>query len=163
MRYFLFCAVLGYAAAIEMFGREQSSAVKGRLMCDGRPAVGVKVKLWDVDRTDADDLMDEKYSDVNGEFHLAGWTKEYTTIDPKLSIYHDCNDGLKPCQRKFSILIPDSYVSHGKSPRKPCQRKFSILIPDSYVSHGKSPRKVYDAGTIQLSGSFPGESRDCIN
>ncbi|ETN77681.1 hypothetical protein RB195_009789 [Necator americanus] len=140
MQYFLICALLGYAAAIEMFGRDQSSAVKGRLMCDGRPAVGVKVKLWDVDRTDADDLMDEKFTDTNGEFHLAGWTKEYTTIDPKLSIYHDCNDGIKPCQRKFSILIPDSYVSSGKV-----------------------PKKVYDAGTIQLAGSFPGESRDCIN
>ncbi|CAJ0599811.1 unnamed protein product [Cylicocyclus nassatus] len=138
--YLLLCALLGYASAIELFGRDQSSAVKGRLVCDGRPAAGVKVKLWDVDRTDADDLMDEKVSDRNGEFHLAGWTKEYTTIDPKLSIYHDCNDGLKPCQRKFSILIPDSYVSHGKT-----------------------PKKVYDAGTIQLSGSFPGESRDCIN
>ncbi|KIH53298.1 hypothetical protein ANCDUO_16577, partial [Ancylostoma duodenale] len=51
MRYFLLCALFGYAAAIEMFGRDQSSAVRGRLMCDGRPAVGVKVKLWDVDRS----------------------------------------------------------------------------------------------------------------
>ncbi|VDM78595.1 unnamed protein product [Strongylus vulgaris] len=92
MKYLLLCALLGYATAIELFGRDQSSAVRGQLMCDGRPAVGVKVKLWD-----------------------------------------------------------------------PCQRKFSILIPDSYVSHGKVPKKVYDAGTIQLAGSFPGESRDCIN
>ena len=47
------------------------------------------VKLWDVDRTDADDLMDSGYTDANGDFHLSGWTKEYTTIDPKLAIYHE--------------------------------------------------------------------------
>ncbi|PAV57160.1 hypothetical protein WR25_26173 [Diploscapter pachys] len=136
----LLVVVVGYSLAIELFGRDQSSAVRGKLVCDGRPAADVKVKLWDVDRTDADDLMDSGYTDANGDFHLSGWTKEYTTIDPKLAIYHDCNDGIKPCQRKFSILLPDKYVSHGKV-----------------------PQKVYDAGVIQLSGAFPGESRDCIN
>uniref|UniRef100_A0A0K0D5B3 Transthyretin-like family protein n=1 Tax=Angiostrongylus cantonensis TaxID=6313 RepID=A0A0K0D5B3_ANGCA len=95
MRCFLVLVTLGYVAALEMLGRDQSASVKGQLMCDGRPAVGVKVKLWDVDRTDIDDLMDEKYTDTNGQFFLSGWTKEYTTIDPKLSIYHDCNDGIK--------------------------------------------------------------------
>ncbi|CAD6193103.1 unnamed protein product [Caenorhabditis auriculariae] len=136
----IFCSVVAIASCIEMFGRDQSAAVEGRLMCDGRPAVGVKVKLWDVDRMDSDDLLDSGTTDQNGEFHLAGWTKEYTTIDPKLNIYHDCNDGLMPCQRKFGIKIPDSYVSHGKT-----------------------PKTVYNAGTLQLAGSYPGESRDCVN
>ncbi|KAK6045950.1 Transthyretin-like family protein, partial [Cooperia oncophora] len=118
MRCILVCAILGYATPWTYSAEINQFQVRGRLICDGRPAVGVKVKLWDVDRTDMDDLMDEKTTNMNGEFQLAGWTKEYTTIDPKLSIYHDCNDGIKPCQRKFSILIPDSYVSHGKVPRK---------------------------------------------
>ncbi|CAB3399165.1 unnamed protein product [Caenorhabditis bovis] len=141
MKFFIVVLALFSASfAIEMFGRDQSAAVRGRLVCDGRPASGVLVKLWDVDRTDSDDLMDSGNTDNNGEFYLAGWTKEYTTIDPKLTIYHDCNDGIKPCQRKFGIMLPDSYVSHGKN-----------------------PKKVYDAGTIQLAGQYPGESRDCIH
>ncbi|KAK6044926.1 hypothetical protein COOONC_17568, partial [Cooperia oncophora] len=52
MRCILVCAILGYATAVDLFGRDQSSAVRGRLICDGRPAVGVKVKLWDVDRSE---------------------------------------------------------------------------------------------------------------
>ncbi|CCD69940.1 Transthyretin-like family protein [Caenorhabditis elegans] len=134
------CALFGVAASIEMFGRDQSSAVRGKLICDGRPASGVLVKLWDKDTLDSDDLLDSGTTDGNGDFHLAGWTKEYTPIDVKLNIYHDCNDGIKPCQRKFGIKIPDSYTSSGKV-----------------------PKKVYDAGVIQLAGSYPGESRDCIH
>ncbi|VDM30061.1 unnamed protein product [Toxocara canis] len=45
----------------------------------------------------------------------------------------------------------------------PCQRKITIVIPDSYVSSGKTPKKIYDAGTIELSGKFKGEERDCLN
>ncbi|CAI2357278.1 unnamed protein product [Caenorhabditis sp. 36 PRJEB53466] len=133
-------ALVGAVAAIEMFGRDQSSAVRGKLICDQKPAVGVKVKLWDKDTLDADDLLDEGHTDANGDFQLSGWTKEYTPIDVKLNIYHDCNDGFKPCQRKFGIKIPDSYTTSGKV-----------------------AKKVYEAGVIQLAGSYPGESRDCIN
>ncbi|PIC18798.1 hypothetical protein B9Z55_024564 [Caenorhabditis nigoni] len=149
-------AFFGVAASIEMFGRDQSSAVsfeditntkrikafqvRGKLICDQRPAAGVLVKLWDKDTLDSDDLLDSGTTDANGDFQLGGWTKEYTPIDVKLNIYHDCNDGIKPCQRKFGIKIPDSYTSSGKV-----------------------PRKVYDAGVIQLAGSYPGESRDCIH
>ncbi|KAI6204971.1 hypothetical protein M3Y94_00739200 [Aphelenchoides besseyi] len=46
---------------------------------------------------------------------------------------------------------------------KPCQRKITVKIPDSYVSDGKKPSKVYDAGTLELSGKFKGEERDCIH
>uniref|UniRef100_A0A158PCC1 Transthyretin-like family protein n=1 Tax=Angiostrongylus cantonensis TaxID=6313 RepID=A0A158PCC1_ANGCA len=121
-------------------GRTQSSGVKGRLICDGKPAVGVTVKLYDDDRgVDADDLMASGKTNSNGEFELRGYTEEFTPIDPKLNIYHDCNDF------------------------KPCQRKFTIKLPDKYITNGKIPRAIYDAGTIQLSGAFPGEERDCFH
>lgn len=42
---------------------------------------------------DLDDLMAEGRSDSNGRFELSGNNAEVTTIDPKLNIYHDCNDG----------------------------------------------------------------------
>lgn len=46
---------------------------------------------------DTDDLLDEGKTDQNGHFELKGYTHEITTIDPKLNIYHDCEDGLKVC------------------------------------------------------------------
>lgn len=44
---------------------------------------------------DPDDLLDQGYTDQNGEFMLQGNTVELTPIDPILKVYHDCDDGLK--------------------------------------------------------------------
>ena len=41
---------------------------------------------------DLDDLMDEGVSDADGRFELRGSETEITDIDPKLNVYHDCND-----------------------------------------------------------------------
>ncbi|GMT18163.1 hypothetical protein PFISCL1PPCAC_9460 [Pristionchus fissidentatus] len=141
MRSLVLFPLLALTVASLGIGRTQSSGVKGRLMCNDRPAIGVKVKLYDDDRgIDPDDLMADGKTNADGYFDLKGYTSEFTPIDPKLNIYHDCEDGIKPCQRKFTILIPDSYITQGET-----------------------PRKIYDAGQIQLAGAFPGESRDCIN
>uniref|UniRef100_A0A7E4VAF8 Transthyretin-like family protein n=1 Tax=Panagrellus redivivus TaxID=6233 RepID=A0A7E4VAF8_PANRE len=130
----------GTAVAIGI-GRKQAAGVRGQLVCDGKPANGVKVKLYDDDRgIDTDDLLDQGKTDSQGHFELAGYTHEFTTIDPKLNIYHDCNDGLTPCQRKVTIFLPDKYV-------------FS----------GEKPKDYYEAGTIELAGKFKGEERDCLN
>uniref|UniRef100_A0A915D5F2 Uncharacterized protein n=1 Tax=Ditylenchus dipsaci TaxID=166011 RepID=A0A915D5F2_9BILA len=101
-----------------------------------KPASGVKVKLYDVDRTDMDDLMDEGVSDSEGRFELKGHETEFTTIDPKVNIYHDCNDE-----------------------NVPCLKKVAIVIPDTYVTEGEVPRKTFDAGKLNLAGTFSGESR----
>uniref|UniRef100_A0A0N5AY66 Transthyretin-like family protein n=1 Tax=Syphacia muris TaxID=451379 RepID=A0A0N5AY66_9BILA len=134
-----FAALGGYV------GRIQSAGVKGTLLCKGKPASNVLVKLYDDDRVklsglDTDDLMASGKTDSRGYFELNGWDAEFTTIDPKLNIYHDCEDGLKPCQRKISIMIPDGYISPGKV-----------------------AKKYYDAGTIELAGKWAGETRDCIH
>lgn len=81
-------------------GFTQSVAVKGRLMCNGVPAGGVvsalvlmllnvclkRLKLYDVDTFDLDDLMAEGYSDRYGYFFLSGQEREFTSIDPKLNM-----------------------------------------------------------------------------
>ncbi|CAJ0942743.1 unnamed protein product, partial [Mesorhabditis belari] len=136
-----FCDGFNVGSLFGGLGTTQSAGVRGILMCDGKPASRVKVKLWDDDRgIDMDDLLDSGTTDAQGHFELKGYTSEFTTIDPKLNIYHDCNDGIKPCQRKFNIEIPDSYVSEGQI-----------------------PEKIYNAGTIELSGRMSGETRDCLN
>ena len=47
------------------------------------------------DPGDSDDLLDEKYTDKDGEFRVDGTTREMTPIDPVLYIYHDCEDSIK--------------------------------------------------------------------
>ncbi|KAE9551087.1 hypothetical protein FO519_005702 [Halicephalobus sp. NKZ332] len=111
-----YCGILG-------IGKTQSAAVKGVLVCNGQPAENVKVKLYDEDRTDLDDLMSEGVTD-----------------NPKLNVYHDCNDESTPCLKKFSIVIPDTYIADGEE-----------------------PDKVFDVGVLNLAGAFSGESRDCLN
>jgi hypothetical protein len=71
--------------------RKQGVAVSGQLLCNGLPAKNVHVKIFDVDRNpgDSDDMLDEKYTDARGFFKLDGTTRELTTIEPELRIYHD--------------------------------------------------------------------------
>ncbi|KAI6204794.1 Transthyretin-like family-containing protein [Aphelenchoides besseyi] len=135
----LFCLVT-LSVAIGL-GRKQSAGAKGRLMCDGKPESNVLVKMYDDDRgLDLDDHLATTRTDKDGYFELSGSAHEFTTLDPKLNIYHDCHDKLMPCQRKFSIMIPDGYISSGSK-----------------------PSKLYDAGTMELSGTFPSETRDCLH
>lgn len=44
---------------------------------------------------DPDDVLDEGRTDSTGHFDLEGSTRELTSIDPVLKIYHDCDDGIK--------------------------------------------------------------------
>uniref|UniRef100_A0AC34RFQ7 Transthyretin-like family protein n=1 Tax=Panagrolaimus sp. JU765 TaxID=591449 RepID=A0AC34RFQ7_9BILA len=133
MRCLIFLACFTVAAVYGLgLGRTQSSGARGVLMCNDRPASHVVVKLYDDDRgVDADDLMGSTKSDSQGRFEVSGYTEEFTPIDPKINIYHDCNDGVKPCQRKVTIKIPDRYITSGKT-----------------------AKTFYEAGTIQLAGKF---------
>ncbi|KAI6230372.1 Transthyretin-like family protein [Aphelenchoides fujianensis] len=132
----LVCSLLIHACSSIGLGRKQAAGARGRLMCDGKPASGVLVKLYDDDRgIDLDDHMATTNTDANGRFELSGHSHEFTTIDPKGT--------------------PNDWL--------PCKRKFSIMIPDSYIASGSRPKKFYDAGTLELSGKYPSESRDCIH
>uniref|UniRef100_A0A1I7YX40 Transthyretin-like family protein n=1 Tax=Steinernema glaseri TaxID=37863 RepID=A0A1I7YX40_9BILA len=119
------------------FGRTQSVTVSGMLLCRGSPASNIKVKLYDNDRFDVDDLMAEGRTDFLGRFQLHGHETEFTDIDPKVNIYHDCEDTM------------------------PCQRKISIDIPDDFISAGKAPCKMFHLGIIELARHHRGETRDC--
>ncbi|KAH7729406.1 CRE-TTR-6 protein [Aphelenchoides avenae] len=132
--------LLGFANGLPSLGTTQSAAVRGVLTCNGKPSVGTKVKLYDVDTLDPDDLLDSGVTDDEGRFELKGHETELTPIDPKLNVYHDCNDESVPCLKKFSIYIPKDFITEGQV-----------------------PKKTFDAGVLNLSGRFSGESRDCIN
>lgn len=72
------------------------------------------------------------------------------------NIYHDCDDGLTPCQRKISIMVRQR---DGKGQRAKCLQK----IPDKYIASDEHPETYFDAGRIELEGKFKGEERDCIH
>uniref|UniRef100_A0AC35FEZ8 Uncharacterized protein n=1 Tax=Panagrolaimus sp. PS1159 TaxID=55785 RepID=A0AC35FEZ8_9BILA len=133
---------LAYSSIIaEQHTGIQSYRVKGRLRCGDKPAANVRVKLVDDDfGPDPDDDLDSGYTDENGYFDLAGDTTELTTIDPHLKIYHDCDDGLIPCQRRW---------------------KFEL--PNHYITSGRTPKKVLNIGEWNLQAKMPDESHDCVH
>ncbi|GMR46446.1 hypothetical protein PMAYCL1PPCAC_16641 [Pristionchus mayeri] len=137
-RLFVFSTLLGCAYA-GLIGFTQSIAVKGQLMCNDKPANNVRIKLYDDDAL-IDDHLASSESNADGSFNISGTDNEVTRLDPKINIYHDCDDGFTPCQRRITIYIPRKYITKG-------------LHAD----------QVYDAGVIQLAGKFSGETRDCIH
>ncbi|CAD5209340.1 unnamed protein product [Bursaphelenchus okinawaensis] len=145
MKLLVCLAICGVATVLSLPSREvQSVAVTGRLICDGKPATSVKVKLYDSDTFTLDDLMGETKTDSDGKLLVRGFAKEFTNIDPKINIYHHCGDtgGLtQKCTKKFSIQIPKSYITHKK----------------------ERADKIFDVGTLNLNAKFSGEGRDCLN
>ncbi|KHJ87963.1 Transthyretin-like family protein [Oesophagostomum dentatum] len=130
--------LLSIAACYAM--RDQSIAVRGKLLCGAKPASNVRIKLWEEDTgPDPDDLLDSGYTDANGEFRLSGGTAEMTPIDPIFKVYHSCDDKFKP----------------GK-------RKVKFYLPKSYITNGKTPKKEFDIGILNLETIFPKEERELI-
>ncbi|CAB3399538.1 unnamed protein product [Caenorhabditis bovis] len=131
--------LFGLFITISYSFRTQSTGVKGKLMCGNKPANGVQLTLYDEDNgPDPDDDLGRGYTNADGAFELNGNTTELTTIDPHLKIYHDCNDGAQPCQRRW---------------------KFEL--PNRYILSGKNNQRTLDIGTWNLEAILPGESRDC--
>ncbi|CAI5450230.1 unnamed protein product [Caenorhabditis angaria] len=119
---------------------DQSISVKGKLVCGAKPAANVRVKLWEEDSgPDPDDLLDQGYTDAQGQFNLKGGTSELTPIDPIFKVYHDCDDGIKPGSRKVKFALPKSYITNGKV-----------------------PAKTFDIGVLNLETIFPGEEREML-
>ncbi|CAA99912.2 Transthyretin-like family protein [Caenorhabditis elegans] len=119
-------------------GRMQAVAVSGRLICNGRPATNIKIKLYENEIL-FDRLMEESRTDSNGQFRVSGSKREISRIDPKVNVYHKCNyNGL-------------------------CSKKFTIKIPKDYINRGSQAERTYDIGTLNLANKYPGESTDCIN
>lgn len=61
-------------------GSIQSTAVKGKLLCDGKPANAVKVKLIETDLADPDDILSEGRTNKEGTFFLNGTETEIAKI-----------------------------------------------------------------------------------
>nr|QYM90047.1 TTR-31 [Haemonchus contortus]UYC36091.1 transthyretin-like protein 31 [Haemonchus contortus]CDJ90791.1 Transthyretin domain containing protein [Haemonchus contortus] len=131
--------VVGLPDILPQIRTVQSTAVQGKLTCNGKPYEKARLKLYEVDPL-LDTLMDEGLSDKDGHFLLKGNDTEWSKIDPKLNIYHNCEDE-----------------------KVECWRKVQIKIPDDYVTDGPEPNKTFDIGVLNLNAKLPGETRDCLN
>ncbi|KJH44871.1 Transthyretin-like family protein [Dictyocaulus viviparus] len=151
---------------VNAFGRTQSVAVEGVLMCDDQQARDVLVKLYEEDTLTPDELMDSSKTDNHGKFRLSGFAEEITEIDPKINIYHDCDDGIKV---RYTVhYVKASIMNHHHRIIKPfsfqpCQRKLTIYIPSQYITNTKQPTKTFNLGILQLAAEYPDEERDCFH
>uniref|UniRef100_A0A7E4VFT0 Transthyretin-like family protein n=1 Tax=Panagrellus redivivus TaxID=6233 RepID=A0A7E4VFT0_PANRE len=98
--------------------RAQSVAVKGNLVCHGRPYANGQVKLYEKDRISKDDLLAEVKTDSRGYFEISGTQREWLSIRPKITIVHACDTRDSACEKKFDIEIEKKYVSSGSTPTK---------------------------------------------
>ncbi|CAO4380458.1 unnamed protein product [Caenorhabditis nigoni] len=84
-------------------------SVKGHLKCAEYPASAVTVKLW---KNSEKSVINDTHSDKQGNFELTANTIEQV-YTPYIAVYHDCDDGVKPGQRKIKFEIPKYYVGSG--------------------------------------------------
>jgi len=100
--------------------------------------------------------MDEGFTDVDGRFRLAGITREMTTIDPRLKIYHTCahdNESMQVCNHTVDEWSNDRVQE--------CTRKWRLTIPQSYVSFGQTPARTFNLGSVNLEVQFDNDDFDC--
>ncbi|RCN42744.1 Transthyretin-like family protein [Ancylostoma caninum] len=140
MRVVILLLLISSCYGLLWFNQMQSVGVKGKLVCNGMPAGGVKVKLYEKEIF-LDRKLDQGKTDANGEFKLWGSAREISNIDPQLNIYHKCNYR-GPCYKKLPIGIPSKYILKGNK-------------VDLY--------KYFDIGTVELSMKIKGQTIDCIN
>ncbi|CEF62427.1 Transthyretin-like family-containing protein [Strongyloides ratti] len=120
--------------------KQQTVRVVGRLICGDKPLVNEKVKLWNDNTLGTDDQLASVKTNSSGYYDIQGGIGSIFTMDVKLKFYTDCEDGIKPCQRKIVLGVPDKYISKS----------------DAEV-------KTFDGGVMNLAFKFPDESRDCLN
>jgi len=134
----LLIGVLALLAGSEAF-RQQSVGVRGRLMCGTQPLNNTQIKIWNKN-VGRDDQLAAVKTDSNGNYEITGGVGNILKMDVHFKIYHDCNDGITPCQRKVNLRIPDEYVSRNEK-----------------------VQKWFEGGTMNMEFKFPDEERSCIN
>uniref|UniRef100_A0A1I8AUM4 Transthyretin-like family protein n=1 Tax=Steinernema glaseri TaxID=37863 RepID=A0A1I8AUM4_9BILA len=132
----LLVALIGFSAAF----RQQSVGIRGRLLCGTKPLADTQIKLWNKNKLGTDDQLAAGKTDAQGNFELSGGVGSVFEMNVHFKVYHDCDDGIKPCQRKVDLGIPTEYVTRSEK-----------------------VTKWFEAGTVNMEFKFPDEERSCIN
>ncbi|CAJ0578961.1 unnamed protein product, partial [Mesorhabditis spiculigera] len=121
---------------------QQTVAVEGIVVCNGKPYKDAKIKIYEKD-TLHDDELARVYSDANGHFKAAGTQSEFLGIQAHMNLYHKCD---MPFLKR---LVPTCYY------------KAKFTVPSRYISTGSIASETWNAQTIELS-LFTKET-DCLN
>ncbi|KAL3993648.1 Transthyretin-like family protein [Acanthocheilonema viteae] len=120
--------------------RQQSVGVRGRLLCGNQSLPNTQIKLWNKNKIGTDDQLAAMKTNADGSYELKGGIGAIFGLDVVLKIYHDCDDGIMPCQRKVVLGIPDDYVTRSND-----------------------VEQWFNAGILNMQFKFPNEERSCIN
>ncbi|PIC30580.1 hypothetical protein B9Z55_021775 [Caenorhabditis nigoni] len=101
--------IVSTTALLGFIGSKQGVTVTGRLICNGQPASGVLVKMYE-DGTIYDSKLDSQKTGADGTFRVSGTQNKIRTIDPKVNIYHKCNyNGVSNLRKKLFDLFLESF------------------------------------------------------
>ncbi|KHN77581.1 Transthyretin-like protein 5 [Toxocara canis] len=114
----------------------QSTGATGKLVCDGRPVSNAKVQLYTDRSASPSGLMATVTTDANGDFTVKGRSSNYETFRPHVFITHHCHS-------------------------ERCERKFNMMIPDSYTKSGSKPSDLFGLGSVELKRKYPSETKTC--
>jgi len=113
----------------------QRYIVNGKFMCGTKISNGGETSVKLLDKSFGPDTnMGKMKTNADGSFRIDGTSRGVTSIDPELHIYTDCDDGIKPCQRKIKLKLPKKYIGQQNG---------------------------YDIGIINVETEFKSEERDC--
>jgi len=130
------CAILAlFLVATLTEASTQRYIVFGKFTCGRRPSAGSETSVKLLDKSFGPDTnMGKMKTNADGSFRIDGTSRGVTSIDPELHIYTDCDDGIKPCQRKIKLKLPKKYIGQQNG---------------------------YDIGIINVETEFKSEERDC--
>jgi hypothetical protein len=101
--------------------------------------------------------MNHAFSDENGEFALQGTAKQFSPIQPAISITHDCDRANYVGSWLNLLRLPTACAF------QPCLRRFYFKIPQTAIGMQEiGPKPDFDTGDIELSDRYPGEKLICI-
>uniref|UniRef100_A0A0M3ID06 Transthyretin-like family protein n=1 Tax=Ascaris lumbricoides TaxID=6252 RepID=A0A0M3ID06_ASCLU len=128
----LFCTIIASINARST----QSTGATGKLVCDGTPVSNAKVELYTDRSASPNGLMATTTTNSTGDFIVKGHSTKYETFRPHVVISHHCHS-------------------------ERCERKFSMMVPDSYTKSGSKPSELFGLGSVELKRKFPTETKTC--
>ncbi|CAI2357631.1 unnamed protein product [Caenorhabditis sp. 36 PRJEB53466] len=120
--------------------RDQIVGVRGKLSCNNRFLQSATVRLIEKNYVGPDVILAENKTNYQGSYEVIGRGRGVLEMNVYLKLFHDCDDGIIPCQRTVSLRIPSSYISRGTS-----------------------VNNYFEAGTMNMAFRYPDEQRSCTD
>ncbi|CAJ0606330.1 unnamed protein product [Cylicocyclus nassatus] len=113
MRTLTFLCLLSSCYCWEL-GWEQSTGVKGKLLCNRKPVNDARIWIFEREPLNTVRLINKQPAKPGkfGKFKIEGTATEVTEIDPYIMVIHWCTWNKE--RTKFCIDIPSKYINKGR-------------------------------------------------